>query len=160
ALKAADINWQLVRIDWKYDWYRADGGAWQWRQSRNIVDVQTGTAKIAEGQRGTITTRDLDWGDYELILTEGANGGEASISFFAGWGGAPVDGVEAPDRVRVQVPDSLPAVGSDVEVTILPPYAGEAEIVVAGDNVIATRTMTVKANEPTKVRLPVTKEWG
>ncbi|HEV7690014.1 MAG TPA: alpha-2-macroglobulin, partial [Hyphomonadaceae bacterium] len=160
ALKAADINWQLVRIDWKYDWYRADGGAWQWRQSRNIVDVQTGTAKIADGQRGTITTRDLDWGDYELILTEGANGGEGSISFFAGWGGAPVDGVEAPDRVRVQVPESLPAVGSDVEVTILPPYAGEAEIVVAGDNVIATRTMTVKANEPTKVRLPVTKEWG
>ena len=23
ALKAANINWRLVRIDWKYDWYRA-----------------------------------------------------------------------------------------------------------------------------------------
>ena len=160
ALKAATINWRLVRIDWKYDWYRADGGDWQWRQSRRVVELESGNLKVAEGQRGAIKTRQLDYGDFELYLTEEANGGEASYAFWSGWGGTPVDGVEAPDRVRVQVPETLPAIGKDVDVTIVAPYAGEAEIVVASENVISSRTITVKANEGTRVRLPVTKAWG
>ncbi len=159
ALKGAQINWQLIRIDWKYDWFRNDGGAWQWRQSRKVVDVEDGTARFAEGQRGSIKTRTLDWGDYELQLTDTATGAEASIAFWSGWGGQPQEGVEAPDRVRVQVPDTLPAVGKDVEIAIMPPYAGEAEIVVASENVILTRTMSIKA-EGAHIKLPVTKEWG
>ena len=135
--------------------------AWQWRQSREVVEIETGTARIAEGGSGRIkTSRRLDWGDYELFLTEANSGAEGSIAFWSGWGGQPQAGVEAPDRVRVQVPDKLPAVGSNVEVTILPPYAGEAEIVVASENVITTRTLSVKGETATKVSLPVTKDWG
>ena len=160
ALKAANINWRLVRIDWKYDWYREDGGAWQWRQSRRVVELESGRLALADGKTGTLKTRKLDYGDFEIYLTEEANGGEASYAFWSGWGGQPQDGVEAPDRVRVQVPDSLPAVGGDVDVTIMPPYSGEAEIVVASENVITTRTVTVKANEGAHIKLPVTKEWG
>ncbi len=160
ALKAANVNWRLVRIDWKYDWYREDGGAWQWRQSRRVVDLESGRLNIAEGQRGTLKTRALDYGDYEIYLTEEANGGEASYGFWSGWGGQPQDGVEAPDRVRVQVPEALPAMGRDVDVTIMPPYSGEAEIVVAAENIITTRTITVEANKGANIKLPVTKEWG
>ena len=47
TMKAATINWRLVRIDWKYDWYRADGGDWQWRQSRRVVELESGNLKIA-----------------------------------------------------------------------------------------------------------------
>ena len=160
ALKAAKVNWRLVRIDWKYDWYREGGGAWQWRQSRRVVELETGQLNIAEGQRGSLKTRSLDYGDFELYLTEEANGGEASYGFWSGWGGQPQDGVEAPDRVRVQVPDKMPAVGQDVDVTIMPPYSGEAEIVVASENVITTRTITVEANKGVNVKFPVTREWG
>ncbi|MDR2214522.1 MAG: alpha-2-macroglobulin family protein [Nevskiaceae bacterium] len=160
ALQAAQINWRLVRIDWKYDWYRAEGGQWQWRRSRNVVDIEQGVARSAAGERAAVTTsRRLDWGDYELMLADDT-GAEASYGFYSGWGSQGSDGVEAPDRVRVEIPDSLPAVGKNVEVTILPPYAGEAEIVVASENVIATRTLSVKAETPTKISLPVTKEWG
>ena len=160
ALKAAKVNWRLVRIDWKYDWYREGGGAWQWRQSRRVVELETGQLNIAEGQRGSLKTRALDYGDFELYLTEEANGGEASYGFWSGWGGQPQDGVEAPDRVRVQVPEKMPAVGQDVDVTIMPPYSGEAEIVVASENVITTRTITVEANKGVNVKFPVTREWG
>ncbi len=159
ALKAAEISWRLVRIDWKYDWYRADGGAWQWRQSRNVVEVEEGTARIADGQRGAVkTSRKLDWGDYELILTE-ASGAESSMAFWAGWGGQAQEGVEAPDRVRLTVPTDLPAPGGEIEVGIVPPYDGEAEIIVASENVITTRTISVKASG-SRIKLPVTKEWG
>jgi len=159
AQKSAEINWRLVRIDWKYDWYRADGGAWQWRQSREVVEVQDGTARIAEGGVGKISTRELDWGDYELVLTEANSGAEASLGFWAGWGGTPQEGVEAPDRVRLTVPEKLPAIGSEIEIGINAPYAGEAEIVVASENVITTRTISVKAGGG-RIKLPVTKEWG
>ncbi len=160
VLKAANINWRLVRIDWKYDWYREDGGAWQWRQSRRVVEIESGRLAMADGKTGTLKTRQLDYGDFEIYLTEEANGGEASYAFWSGWGGQPQDGVEAPDRVRVQVPDSLPAIGGDVDVTIMPPYSGEAEIVVASENVITTRSVKVEANKGAHIKLPVTKEWG
>ena len=107
-----------------------------------------------KARRGTLKTRQLDYGDFEIYLTEEANGGEASYGFWSGWGGQPQDGVEAPDRVRVQVPDSLPAIGGDVDVTIMPPYSGEAEIVVASENVITTRTITVEANKGAHIKLP------
>ena len=81
AMKSANINWRLVRIDWKYDWYREGGGAWQWRQSRRVVELESGRIAVAEGGRGTIKTRQLDYGDYEIYLTEEANGGEASYGF-------------------------------------------------------------------------------
>jgi uncharacterized protein YfaS (alpha-2-macroglobulin family) len=162
ALKAGNINWRLVRIDWKYDWYRAsEGGAWQWRQSRNVVEVEEGNARFADGARGTIkTSHRLAYGDYELLLTDTGTGAEASMGFWTGWGGAPQDGVEAPDRVRLVVPDTLPAVGSEVEIGVMAPYDGEAEIVVAADNVITTRSIRVSANGGTRVKLPVTAEWG
>jgi alpha-2-macroglobulin len=159
ALKAAEINWRLVRIDWKYDWYRADGGDWQWRRSREVVEIEDGAARIAEGQRGKLNTRALDWGDYEIYFTEAGTGAEASVSFSAGWGGQTAEGVEAPDRVRIALPDSLPAVGESIEVGVVPPYDGEAEIVVASEDVLFTRTISVK-EAGTRLRIPVTKEWG
>ena len=160
ARKAANINWRLVRIDWKYDWYREGGGAWQWRQSRRVVELESGRLSIPDGGTGALKTRSLDYGDYEIYLTEEANGGEASYGFWAGWGGQPQEGVEAPDRVRVQVPDTLPSVGEDVDITIMPPYSGEAEIVIASENVITTRSLRVEANKGANIRLPVTREWG
>ncbi|MEZ5936587.1 MAG: alpha-2-macroglobulin [Hyphomonadaceae bacterium] len=159
AQKSGAVNWRLVRIDWKYDWYREGGGQWQWRRSREVVEVETGTARIAEGQTARIETRALDWGDYELLLTEAATGAEASYGFWAGWGGQAQDGVDAPDQVRIEVPDTLPEVGKTIEIGLMPPYDGEAEIVIASENVITTRTLSVKAGGA-RVKLPVTKDWG
>lgn len=159
AAQAAEINWRLVRIDWKYDWFRADGGEWQWRRSRNVVEVESGAAKAAEGQRAKINTRNLDWGDYEIYFTEAGTGAEASYAFWAGWGGQPQEGVEAPDRVRITLPDTLPAVGESVEVGVLAPYDGQAEIVVASEDVLYSRVLAVKKSG-TRIKIPVTKEWA
>jgi uncharacterized protein YfaS (alpha-2-macroglobulin family) len=161
AVKAATLSWRVVRIDYRYDWYRADeSGAWQWRSSQRLVEIQQGTTRMVEGQRATVTTRDLDWGRYELLLTDSMTGAEASIGFYSGYGGGVRNGdAEAPDTVRIDVPKTLPAVGSDLTIGLDSPYAGEAEIVVASENVILTRTISVKSSG-TMVTLPVTKDWG
>ena len=54
-----------------------------------VVELESGNLKIGEGQRGSLKTRQLDYGDFELYLTEEANGGEASYGFWSGWGGQP-----------------------------------------------------------------------
>ena len=51
--------------------------------------------------------------------------------------------MEAPDRVRLSVSDDLPTEGERAELTLLPPYAGEAQIVVATDHVLSVSYMTV-----------------
>ncbi|ACT59991.1 alpha-2-macroglobulin family protein [Hirschia baltica] len=156
---AGNVNWSLVRIDWDYDWYRTGGGAWKWRRTRNVVPIQEGDLELSATEAAVLVTRSLDWGDYELVLTEEATGATASYGFWAGWGGGPQEGVEAPDRVRISAPKDPVEIGKKASYTILPPYAGEAEIVVANDNIIETRTLTVP-EKGLKVDFNVTEKWG
>lgn len=159
TVQQGNVNWQLVRIDWDYDWYRTGGGSWKWRRTRNVVPIQEGSLSLEGSEPTNLVTRELDWGDYELLLTEEATGTVASYGFWAGWGGGPQEGVEAPDRVRISAPNDPVQIGKKASYTILPPYAGEAEIVVANDSIIETRTLSIPA-KGLKVDFNVTEEWG
>ncbi len=156
---SGNVNWRLVRIDWDYDWYRSNGGDWNWRRTRNVVPIQEGSLELAADAPAQLVTRPLDWGDYELVLTEENSAATASYGFWAGWGGGPQEGAEAPDRVRISAPSTPVEIGKKASYTILPPYPGEAEIVVANDNIIETRTITLP-EKGLKVDFNVTEEWG
>ena len=158
-LREAEAEWSLVRIDWDYDWYRADGGDWKWRRSRNLVDIDAGVAQLGLDGPTQIVTRTLDWGDYELTVTDRQTGAQASYGFWAGWGSGPQEGGEAPDRIRISQPEGLVQVGGKAVFTILPPYDGEAEIVVANEHIIEQRTVSVRS-QGERIELPVTEEWG
>lgn len=155
----AEVDWRLLRVDWTYDWWRDEYGEWRWRQSREVQQIETGRALIAADGSAAIEIAGLDWGDYELIVEDPVTGAAASRGFWAGWGGRTQDGVEAPDRVRVTAPSDPVVVGQTAEFSILPPYAGEAEVVVATDRVLASRTVTVPEGG-TNVSFDVTDEWG
>ena len=155
---SARMNWQLLAIDYHYDWYR-EGGQWRWRRSRTVTTVNEGITETATGGTETITVDGLDWGRHELVLT-GPDGVEASHGFYVGWGGSVSDdGVEAPDRVEVTLVDQTIRPGSTAEFMIVPPYDGEAQIVVATDRVLSVNTRPVSA-EGTRVTLPVNEDWG
>ena len=155
---SAAISWRLLRIDYRYDWYREENGPWRWRRSRQVVTVEDGIIRIPE-DGATIETPRLDWGDYQLVLEDQNGSASASHGFWVGWGSQPVDGVEAPDRVRITTPDTPPGVGDMAQITILAPYAGQAELVVATDRVLETRTIDVPEGGA-RVSLPVTDDWG
>lgn len=151
-------NWRLYRQDYDYDWYRSEGGSWEWRRSSRIVPIETGTLNLADGKPFTIATRELDWGDYVLEIMQGDDV-VASAGFWAGWYGATVDGVAAPDEVRIAVPETPPKVGSTVRLAVRAPYAGMAEVVVATDRILLTRQMNLPAGGA-ELSLPVTDSWG
>ncbi|WP_417486987.1 alpha-2-macroglobulin family protein [Maricaulis sp.] len=158
-LVATPLEWQLVRVDWEYDWYRVGSGRWQWRRTRNIVLVEQGVVNSVADGPTSVDIRALDWGSYRLVVTEATSGQTASTDFWVGWGATAEAGSEAPDRVALSTPDTPTPVGGEVTLSLLPPYAGEAEIVIASDHVIETRSVTIPESGA-ELSFRVTEEWG
>jgi len=158
---AREVKWKVLAIDWHYDWYY-DGDTWRWRRSRTVTKVNEGVLNTPAGGTGEIKVSGLDWGSHELIVegtgTDSAT--SASDDFYVGWGGyVSEDGVEAPDRVKVTGPAKAPTSGQTAEITIVPPYDGQAQIVVATDKVLSVQNIAVTEGG-TRVTLPVNDEWG
>lgn len=155
--EAVSVTWKLLNIDYHYDWYREDG-RWKWRRSRSVSTVNEGSARTVDGSV-TIPVYGLDWGDHELVV-ESEGGTRASRSFYVGWGGqVSDDGVEAPDRVQVVLDEQVIVPGRPAAMTIIPPYDGQAQIVVATDKILSVETRPVQASG-TQITLPVSEDWG
>ncbi|MEL6244369.1 MAG: alpha-2-macroglobulin [Pseudomonadota bacterium] len=155
---AARLEWKMLSVNYHYDWYR-EGEQWRWRRSRSVATVGEGVLPTQAGATSEISVDGLDWGDHELIVT-GPDDVSTSRTFWVGWGGSvSEDGVEAPDRVRVNVSDDVVRPGRDVQLDIVPPYDGDAQIVVATDRVISVENRPVSA-DGTRLSLPVTDDWG
>lgn len=154
---ARDVQWQMVREDWSYDWY-LDNGTWRWRRTGRDIPVDGATVTIGAGEALRIAKDGLRSGSYRLVVRDPRSGAESSQRFGVGWGG-PADDDATPDMVNVVAPSDPVRPGARARVQIRPPYAGEAQIVVATDRVIETRTLRVNSDGAT-VDLPVTSEWG
>ncbi|WP_395645074.1 alpha-2-macroglobulin family protein [Terricaulis sp.] len=151
------VQWQIVREDWSYDWY-LDNGTWRWRRTGRDIPVDGATVNIEGGAALRIGKDGLRSGSYRLIVRDPRTGTEASQRFGVGWGG-PADDDATPDMVTVVAPETPTRPGARARIQIRPPYAGEAQIVVATDRVIETRTVRVTP-EGTTIDLPVSQEWG
>ncbi|MES1197562.1 MAG: alpha-2-macroglobulin [Pseudomonadota bacterium] len=149
------VQWQIVREDWSYDWY-LDNGNWRWRRSGRDIPVDGATVDVGAGAPAVISKDGLRDGSYRLIVT--ANGTESSSRFGVGWGG-PAEDNDTPDMVSVIGPTDPVRAGGRAHIQIHPPYEGEAQVVVATDRVIETRTVHVGASGAT-VDLGVTDDWG
>ncbi|MBL8557975.1 MAG: alpha-2-macroglobulin family protein [Hyphomonadaceae bacterium] len=156
---ASRVTWRIVEEDWSYDWY-LEGGQWKWRRTGRDIQVAgaQGTADIPAGEALTLTQANLREGSYRLILKNEATGAEATRRFGVGWGGYASD-ADTPDMVAVLPPSAPVRPGGRVEVEIKPPYAGEAQIVVATDRVLSMRTERIPA-EGKKISLRVDGDWG
>ena len=155
---AERLNWKVIEIDYHYDWYRS-GDRWRWRKSRTVRTLNEGVARTPRGGTAEISVEGLGWGEHRLTV-EAEDGTKASRTFYAGWGGrVGDDGVEAPDRVQVSAPADAPRIGRNAEIEIIPPYDGEAQIVVATDRILSVQTRPVSA-DGTRVALPVSENWG
>ncbi len=159
ARTAARVQWRLVEEDWNYDWY-LEGGQWKWRRTGRDIQVAgaQGTLDVAANAAQTITQASLREGAYRLIVRNEATGAETTHRFGVGWGGWTADS-DTPDMVAVAPPAAPVKPGSRIEVDVRPPYAGEAQIVVATDRVLSTRTETIPAGGK-KISLRVDGDWG
>ena len=151
------MTWDLIRIDYQYDWYREDG-RWRYRRSRSAKIVNSGVVNSTNAIEQLVVNHDWDWGRYALQL-KGPRGSKATYGFWVGWHGGSDDGVEAPDRVQISTEESAAQVGREAVISFKSPFKGEAQIVVATDRVLSITEHTVDADVET-IRLPVGANWG
>ncbi|HKR88094.1 MAG TPA: alpha-2-macroglobulin family protein, partial [Phenylobacterium sp.] len=76
----------------------------------------------------------------------------------SGWS-EPADGVEPPDSARVSAVRASYHSGDTVEVRIEAPFAGQAEVVVASDRLITSKSVAVPKGGAT-VRFKADADWG
>jgi len=151
----ATATYTLISENWNYDWFQQDG-RWQWRRTSRDAVVAKATVNIG-GTLPARFTRRLGWGDYRLLV-EGADGSRTVTRFAAGWG-SPAKDAEAPDFVRVSAGTKAYQQGDTVEITLKPPYAGQAQVAVATDRLIDLKTVSV-GEKGTTVRLKTSAAWG
>jgi uncharacterized protein YfaS (alpha-2-macroglobulin family) len=156
---ASRIAWRIVEEDFRYDWY-LEGGQWKWRRTGRDIQVAgaQGSLSIPANQALALNQEKLREGQYRLILSNEGSGVETTYRFGVGWGGGARDS-DTPDMVAVLPPAEPVKQGAQVRVQIKPPYAGEAQIVVATDRVLSMRTERIPAEGKT-ITLRADQEWG
>ena len=100
----------------------------------------------------------LPAGRYRWEVTDGASGAQSSLRFHVGWW------VEAalpdvPDKLTATLDKANYQPGETAKLMIKAPFAGEAELAIASDRILALRSITLPLEGAT-VEIPVDAAWG
>ena len=155
-VSAPAVNYLLVAETWTYDWYES-GGRWSWRRTSRDKPIAKGVLAVSAGAPARISRR-LPWGDYRLELQDPATGARTVVRQASGWS-EPADGGEAPDTARLSPVKTDYRAGDTVSVRIQAPFAGEAQVAVATDRLIALQSVSVPKGGAV-VRLHADAAWG
>jgi uncharacterized protein YfaS (alpha-2-macroglobulin family) len=86
AAPAKGLNWQLLRLDRRWQWY-SRGGSWAYEATTSTRRVAAGAVDAEPGAPARIEARP-DWGRYRLEVSDGS-GLVSSVVFNAGGGPGP-----------------------------------------------------------------------
>lgn len=151
ALKA---RYRLVRErpDWRMVGH---GGIARYEVVWKDEPLETREIDIGTGDPLTLSSR-VEWGRYRIEIAEVNGMSVTSYRFRAGWASESPD---VPDRVDVSAARKVAPVGETVKVHIVPPFAGEATVLVLSDKVHSLTTLTVPETGA-DVDIPVSADWG
>ncbi len=150
------VSWTVNRLRTRYQWYQLNGG-WEWEPTTTRETVASGTAQL--GNAPITVSAEVDWGRYEIVVTQ--DGGDyisSAMAFDAGWY-APVDATETPDTLELSLDAEQYRSGDTAQLRLVPRYAGTALISVMSNRLIAMKTVEVQEGE-NLIDLDVTDEWG
>lgn len=153
---AKGLRWELLRETRQYAWYSVNG-AWRHRTQVRDQPIETGTLDIATEGAANLS-RTLPPGQYRWEVTDAASGAQTSLRFNVGWW------VEAalpdvPDKLAATLDKASYQPGETAKLFVKAPFAGEAELAIASDKVLALRSLSLPA-EGTTIEIPVDAGWG
>src|SRR5204862_4956948 len=155
-IAAKGLHWELLRENWQYSWYSVNG-SWRHRVQRRDQPIETGALDIA-GDTPAALSRNLPAGRYRWEVSDPASGAQSSLRFHVGWY------VEAalpdvPDKLEATLDKPSYQAGETAKLFVKAPFAGEAELAIASDRVLALRSFSLPAGGAT-IELPVDTAWG
>jgi len=155
-IAAQGLKWQLLRIESKYQWYRAYG-QWQYEPVKVTRRVANGTIDATANQPGHIEVP-VSWGRYRLeVESPNPQGPLTTYSFDSGWYAEA--SADTPDFLEIALDKPAYKAGDTMTVAVTARSAGTVTLSVIGDRLITQTTTDVK---PGLVKLPLTvgDDWG
>ena len=150
------LRWELLREIAQYDWYSVSG---RWRHRVQVRDqpIETGSLDVVAADPATLA-RTLPPGRYRWEVADAASGAQSSLRFHVGWY------VEAalpdvPDKLAATLDKASYQPGDTAKLFIKAPFAGEAELAIASDRILALRSVKLPS-DGAMVEIPVDAGWG
>ena len=164
-LASSNLDVVLVREDRRYFWEYSHHEGWHYEYTeKELVELST-SSKIELGKLAKLELP-VDYGRYRLEVTDTDTGYKSTMKFTAGndWYGWWRDSQKAgqaarPDKVTLTLDKPSYAAGESIELTLIPPAAGESIIVVESDKPLWSHRLTVP-KEGMKVSIPVNEKWN
>lgn len=151
------LDWSVVRIETRYQWYRRDGG-WRFESMSLEREIASGTIDITADGPARIDVP-VDWGRYRLEVADADPQGPATSSGFnAGWFVADST-TETPDQLEIALDKTSYASGETARLSLTPRFAGRAHIAVVGQSLLHETFADVPEDGLT-LDLPVEENWG
>jgi hypothetical protein len=149
------VTWRLNRIETRYQWYQSYGD-WYWEPVTSRTPVAEGTAAL--GSAPAEIAPPVQWGQYELVVTEAGGAAISSTIFYAGWY-APADVSATPDTLELSLDRAAYRPGETAMLRVVPRAAGTALVSVLSNRLVAMQTVQVREGE-NLIPIPVTDDWG
>jgi uncharacterized protein YfaS (alpha-2-macroglobulin family) len=156
-VERSDLSYGIVEENWDYLWSRNSG---RWEYQTIVRDTNITWHKLASsGQRPQTIRYKNDWGRYRLVVRDGKSNITSSMRFRFGWGGGGSPNSDTPDKLDLAADKDKYGIGETVQLAINPSFAGEAQIIIAGERVHQIIQTSVPVGGKV-VEIPVTGEWG
>ncbi len=155
-LAVAGLHWQLIRENRAFDWF-SEGNGWTWHY--HVVDepIAAGTVDATAEVPASVSAQ-VDWGDYRLVVTDPASNAQTSVHFDAGWGDTS-ETADTPDKIDVISDKPALGIGDTAHIRIKGPFAGKAQVTVAGDRIFESHAVDIPA-DGASVDVTATADWG
>ena len=157
-LGASKLKVKLLREHREYNWRWADGSGWQTDVLSKWVADGEQELDIKAGERAKLSFP-VQWGGYRLEVFDPATALTMKFPFQAGWSwySEGQDAGSRPDKVKLALDKPSYKEGDTVTLTIKPPHAGNALVLLESDHLLWQKTLAVKGE--TKVEIPLDPSW-
>ncbi|WP_199610797.1 alpha-2-macroglobulin family protein [Flocculibacter collagenilyticus] len=161
---ANDLDIKLIREDRRYFWVYSDHQGWHYEWNDNEYVELTASLDINHDEVGRVEFP-VTWGNYRLEVRDTNHNLKTSTRFYAGWNwyedwqnSQAGSGAARPDKVTMALDKAAFNASDTAKVTIVPPQAGEAVILVEGDAPLWMKRLHIPA-EGAVVEIPISADW-
>ncbi|HET9484176.1 MAG TPA: alpha-2-macroglobulin, partial [Xanthomonadales bacterium] len=157
-LAAPALTLRVIREHRDFSWRYDASAGWRADYVQRYETTHEQPLAIAAGQRAQVSFP-VEWGNYRVEIEDPETKLVAKLPFQAGWGWDDDNrGTDArPDKVKIALDRTHYRGGDTLKLTLTPPHAGPALLMLEGDGLLWHETRQVEAG--TVVEVPLQADW-
>ncbi|ARU54729.1 lipoprotein [Oleiphilus messinensis] len=163
-LPGENIELTLIREDRQYFWEYNSQQGWHYEFTEKEFPVFNQTVNFNAGESAKIEVP-VDWGRYRFEARDRQRNEVTTVRFFAGtdwyanWRQSQIGNTASkPDQVNIVLDKAAYRGGETAQLTINPPHAGEAIVLVESDKPLWSTRLAMGAEAKT-ISIPIDASW-